>query len=212
VTVFRPDGTAERHGRIQGGILGPLSAASGGICVDREGYLYVGTDGQPAAAKQQPRWGSSIVKVKPTGGGIVALGSADRVAPAEPVARERGIAFGDDLFEGAVTAYPHMSPRQDRGCVCKEARFDVDGFGRVYVPDVLQFCIHVYDNAGNLLCDIGHYGNCDDTGDSGPPIPFGWPMSCAVNRAGRLYVADVLNQRIVRVDPTCAAEASVSLP
>jgi hypothetical protein len=40
-----------------------------------------------------------------------------------------------------------------------------------------------------------------------PPIAFGWPMSCSVNRAGRLYVADVLNQRIVRVDLPFAADA-----
>ncbi len=211
VTVFKPDGTAERHDRVQGGILGPLSAASGGIRVDRDGYFYIGTDGQPAAAKDDRRFSSSIVKVKPTGGGIVPLPPQD-AAPSESVPPQRGIAFGDYLFEGAVAAYPHMSPRQDRGCVCKEARFDVDDFGRVYVPDVLRFCIHVYDNAGNLLTDLGHYGNCDDTGRDGPGIPFGWPMSCAVNKAGRLYVADVLNQRIVRVDPAHAAEETVALP
>lgn len=212
VTVFKPDGTAERHDRIQGGILGPLSAASGGIRIDRDGCFYIGTDGQPAAAKDDRHWGSTIVKVRPSGGGMAALPAADDTDPAESAPRQSGIAFGDYLFEGAVTAYPHMSPRQDRGCVCKEARFDVDRFGRVYVPDVLQFCIHVYDNAGNPLTDIGHYGNCDAVGREGPPIPFGWPMSCAVNRAGRLYVADVLNQRIVRIDPAYAAEATVALP
>ncbi len=235
VTVFKPDGTAERHDRIQGGILGPLSAASGGIRIDRHGFFYIGTDGQPAAAKDGRHWGSSIVKVKPTGGGIVALPPedtkpADDAAPPEPAQPQPGIAFADYLFEGAVTAYPRMSPRQDRGCVCKEARFDVDRFGRVYVPDVLQFCIHVYDNAGNPLADVGHYGNCDavgrdgssddggrsgnsdDAGRNGPLIPFGWPMSCAVNRAGRLYVADVLNQRIVRVDPAYAVEGVVAVP
>ncbi len=238
VTVFKPDGTAGRHDRIQGGILGPLSAASGGIRVDRDGYLYVGTDGQPAGAKDDRRWAGSIVKVKPTGGGIVALPPTDDAATPESVQPARGIAFADYLFEGAVSAYPRMSPRQNRGCVCMEARFDVDEFGRVYVPDVLQFCIHVYDNAGNLLAEVGHYGNCDDVGRpigggleqspsipsggdwnnpppngrAGPPIPFGWPMSCAVNQAGRLYVADVLNQRIVRVDPAYAVEAVVALP
>ncbi len=212
VTVFRPDGTAERHDRIQGGILGPLSAASGGIRVDRNGYLYVGTDGQPAASKDDQRWTGSIVKVRPTGGGVVPLPPAGDAARPESVKSERGIAFDTYLFEGAETAYPRLSPRQDRGCVCKEARFDIDDFGRIYVPDVLRFCIHVYDNSGNLLTDIGHYGNCDDTGRSGPPIPFGWPMSCAVNRAGRLYVADVLNQRVVRVDPAYTAEETVALP
>jgi hypothetical protein len=146
--------------------------------------------------------------VKPSGGGIVQLSEEERSKPVDPA---RGIAINDYVFEGAVTVYPQMSPRQDRGCVCKEARFDVDEFGRVYVPDVLQFCIHVYDNAGNLIGDIGQYGNCDDLGERGPPIPLGWPMSCAVNRAGRLYVGDVLNQRIVRVDPSFGVEATCAL-
>lgn len=211
VTVFKPDGTAEQHDRVQGGVLGPLSEASGGIRVGRDGCFYVGTDGQPGTVKDDRRWSSCIVKVKPTGGGIVPLPPEDAKS-AESAPSQRGIAFADYLFEGAVTAYPRMSPRQGRGCVCKEARFDVDEFGRVYVPDVLQFCIHVYDNAGNLLTDLGHYGNCDDVGHSGPAIPFGWPMSCAVNKAGRLYVGDVLNQRIIRVDPAYAAEDTVALP
>ncbi len=37
----------------------------------------------------------------------------------------------------------------------------------------------------------------------------GWPMTSGVNRAGRMYVGDTLNQRIVRPDLTYAAEATV---
>jgi len=213
VTVFKPDGTAEKHDRIQGGILGPLSEGSGGIRIDRAGFFYVGTDGFPAGTPNAHQWSSSIVKVKPDGGGITQLPESEEGEKPESVDPERGIVFEDCLFEGAVTAYPRMSSRQDRGCVCKEARFDIDQFGRLYVPDVLQFCIHVYDNGGNWITDIGHYGNCDATGDgSGPPIPFGWPMSCSINNAGRLYVADVLNHRVVRVDPLYAAEAECDVP
>jgi len=213
VTVFKPDGTAEKHDRIQGGILGPLSEGSGGIRIDRAGFFYVGTDGFPAGTPNAHQWSSSIVKVKPSGGGILKLPETKQGKERGRIDPERGIVFEDYLFEGAVTAYPRMSPRQDRGCVCKEARFDIDQFGRLYVPDVLQFCIHVYDNQGNWITDIGHYGNCDAIGKaSGPPIPFGWPMSCSINNAGRLYVADVLNHRVVRVDPLYAAEAECGVP
>ncbi|MBC8873372.1 MAG: hypothetical protein H8E44_28375 [Planctomycetes bacterium] len=209
VTVFKPDGTAEKHDRIQGGILGPLSEGSGGIRIDRARFFYVGTDGFPAGTPNAHQWSSSIVKVKPDGGGIAQLPDPKEGEEPGRVDPERGIVFEDYLFDGAVTAYPRMSPRQDRGCVCKEARFDIDQFGRLYVPDVLQFCIHVYDNQGNWITDIGHYGNCDAMGNgSGPPIPFGWPMSCSINNAGRLYVADVLNHRVVRVDPLYAAEVA----
>jgi len=78
---------------------------------------------------------------------------------------------------------------------------------------VLQFCIHVCDNAGNRITNVGHYGNCDAVGSgTGLPIPFGWPMSCSVNNAGHLYVAEVLNQRIVRVDPDYVVEEKCPIP
>ena len=80
-------------------------------------------------------------------------------------------------------------------------------------PMFFNSAFHVYDNQGNWITDIGHYGNCDSVGKgSGPPIPFGWPMSCSINNAGRLYVADVLNHRIVRVDPLYAVEAKCYVP
>ncbi|MGB2820088.1 MAG: hypothetical protein WBF17_03845, partial [Phycisphaerae bacterium] len=201
VAAFNADGTAAPGERVSGGIIGPLDAGSGGIKVDRQGNFYVGTHGRPEGAPKDDGRVGCVVKVAPGGGGI-----ADRKG------RLEGIQFDGYFFEGAETVYPHLSPRADGGCVCKEGRFDLDEFGRLYVPDVLGFCIRVYDNAGNVICKFGHYGNADSAGPKSllpePPIPFGWPMSCTVNRAGRLYVADVLNQRIVRVDMTFAAEAT----
>ena len=200
VAVFKPDGTAEKHDRVAGGIAGPLDGASGGIKVDREGNLYLGTRGGPKGTPKGDKRTGCVVKVSRLGGGIVAVKG-----------EREGLAFDDYFFEGATTVYPGLSPRADRGCVCKEARFDLDPFGRLYVPDALQFCIRVYDNAGNLIARFGHYGNADSAGPDSllpqPPIPLGWPMSCSIDRAGHLYVADVLNQRIVRIDLRSDAEA-----
>ena len=200
VAAFKPDGTVLRGDRVAGGVLGPLDPGSGGIHVDRAGCFYLGTHGRPKGAPPAHKWSGCIVKVRPSGGGIVAReGDVD------------GIEFDGYFFEGAVAVYPGLSPRADRGCVCKEGRFDVDDYGRLYVPDVLGFCVRIYDNAGNVIAKLGRYGNADSAGPGSrlptPAIPFGWPMSCSVNRAGRLYVADVLNQRVVRVDLTHAAEA-----
>jgi sugar lactone lactonase YvrE len=205
VSVFAADGTAEKHDRIADGILGPLDGASGGLRIDREGNFYIGMDGHPKGLPRARRMESCVVKVRPTGGGRVPKG-----------AKAEGLAWPDgSIVEGATLAYPYLAPHQTRGCVCKEARFDLDEFGRLFVPNVLDFCIRVYDNAGNLVTRLGHYGNADSTGVGGglerPAIPLGWPMTCGVNRAGRLYVGDVLNQRIVRLDPTWAAEATANL-
>jgi len=105
--------------------------------------------------------------------------------------------------------------RSPSGCVCKEARFDIDDFGRIYVPNVIDFCVRVYDNTGNLIHRFGRYGNADSTGKDGqetaPAIPLGWPMTCGVNRNGRVYIADVLNHRIVRADLFYETEIKVEI-
>jgi DNA-binding beta-propeller fold protein YncE len=201
VTAFGPDGRAIKGGRVADGVLGPLDDQSGGLKVDRAGNFYVGCNetvkGGPALRPLE----GCVVKVGPGGGGLAAKrGDAD------------GLQLGKSFFEGAVTVYPHLAPRTSGGCVCKEARFDLDDYGRLYVPDVHDFCIRVYDNAANLVCTLGGYGNADARGGgaaASPEIPFGWPMTCGINGAGRLYVGDVLNQRIVRVDLGYAAEVLV---
>lgn len=204
VIAFRPDGTLERGNRVEGGIIGPVDDQSGGICVDRQGNFYVGMTGHPDGSPAGRAYEGCVLKVGPRGGGLV---------PREGAAA--GIRFGERVFEGAVAAYPKLAPRQSRGCVCKEARFDVDDFGRVYVPNVLDARVRIYDNAGNVLLRFGHYGNADSTGPTGrvpvPAIPLGWPMSLGINRAGRLYIADVLNHRIVRVDLSFAEDVVISL-
>lgn len=201
VTVFGPDGSAEKHQRVAGGLVGPVDGTTGGIKVDRQGYLYLGTHGQPKGMPRANVLRGCVVKVLPTGGGIVAKKG-----------KLEGVQFHGYFFEGAVTVYPYLAPRAYSGCVCKEARFDLDAFGRLYVPDVVDFCIRVYDNAGNRILKLGHYSNVDTAGPDSlvpaPAIGLGWPLSCGVNRAGRLYIADVLNQRIVRVDLGFAAEAT----
>jgi hypothetical protein len=46
-------------------------------------------------------------------------------------------------------------------CACTRPRFDVDGFGRLYLPDALTFSVSVRDNADNEIVRFGAYGNYD---------------------------------------------------
>ena len=206
VLVFGADGNLEEHDRVAGGIVGPVDGQTGGLRVDRQGSIYLSMAGHPKDSKLKARrFEGCVVKVAASGGGLVAQqGSVP------------GMAFAHQFFEGAVAAYPHLAPRQDpSGCVCKEARFDIDDFGRIYVPNVIDFCVRVYDNAGNLIHRFGRYGNADSTGKDGrqmdPAIRLGWPMSCGVNRHGRVYIADVLNHRIVRADLFYETEIEVEI-
>jgi len=206
VLVFRADGSLEEHGRVGGGIVGPVDGQIGGLRVDRQGNIYLSMAGHPKGSKLKARrFEGCVVKVAASGGGLV--GQEGSVS---------GMAFAKHFFEGATAAYPQLAPRQDpSGCVCKEARFDIDDFGRIYVPNVIDFCVRVYDNAGNLIHRFGHYGNADSTGkdaqETTPTIPLGWPMTCGVNRHGRVYVADVLNHRIVRADLFYETEIEVEI-
>ena len=92
--------------------------------------------------------------------------------------------------------------KYDLGCYCETSRFDIDRFDRLFVPDPLTFSILVLDTAGNRIARFGSFGNMDCRG-KGSPVPepeftFGWAtqVDCAL---GRVYVADLLNRRIVSV-------------
>ena len=70
-----------------------------------------------------------------------------------------------------------------RAITCKEARFDLDLYGRLYIPNVLTYRVTLVDNAGNVIFKAGHYGNADSQGPGpsspvpAPAVPLGWPMT-----------------------------------
>jgi len=71
-------------------------------------------------------------------------------------------------FEGVRQVYPGLAPfsrwRCDGSCVCTKPRFDVDGFGRLFIPNAITFSVTVMDNAANPLARFGHFGNFDAEG------------------------------------------------
>jgi hypothetical protein len=106
-------------------------------------------------------------------------------------------------------------------CHCTKPRFEVDAFGRLYVPNAFTNQVTLRDNADNEVLSFGAYGNFDDAGveDASPSpaarggvtpayIPLGWPITAGASDRF-IYVGDCLNHRIVRVDKTWAVEANV---
>jgi hypothetical protein len=85
-------------------------------------------------------------------------------------------------------------------CECTSGRFHVDLFGRVIVPEALQFEVSMLDNNKNPMLRFGDYGNPDQLGAGSarpdPAIPLCYPtLVCCVNRS--IYVRDLI--RIVKV-------------
>jgi hypothetical protein len=94
----------------------------------------------------------------------------------------------------------------DMACSCRGSIFDVDPYGRIYVPNGVTCQIYIADNAGNNLAVLGEYGNTDCRGrlsgpgevKSTPAFPFGWPTSVGASE-DFVYVADLVNARLVQV-------------
>ncbi|MCA9099755.1 MAG: hypothetical protein KDA63_01305, partial [Planctomycetales bacterium] len=103
----------------------------------------------------------------------------------------------------------------DPSCVLHTPRFDVDDFGRIYYPTSIEPSVTIIDNAGNPILRFGTWGNRDSTGglsgDLVPTsdIPLGLPNSVAVTD-DYIYVADMVNLRILRIKKNFALAASAA--
>ena len=133
--------------------------------------------------------------------------------PADAPEYRSGYLYHRVRITGAKWRFPGMGivPTSERywgdpSCVCYFSGLDVDPYGRVFVPDCFQFCVHVLDANGNKMYDVGRYGNADDTG---PAIHLGWPASVDACRS-RLYVSDGLNRRVTIVRFEYADQAEVA--
>ncbi len=187
------------------------------VRVDRAGNIYVGYLARPKGHKPPPGYEKdpayraatgTVLKFGPAGGRRLKLKRGQK-APA-------GSVMG---FEGVEQVYHGLGPFSRwncaGSCVCTKPRFDVDEFGRLVIPNAMTFSVTIVDNAGNALATFGHYGNFDARGagsaEPAPAVQLGWPTNTAV-AGDHVYVADVLNHRIVRVDLDYALEKKLTAP
>jgi hypothetical protein len=221
-------------------ILGPITAANAGLRVDWKGDIYIGLWARPLDDVPPPGFEKdeayqqsvgSVFKFTPAGGFIAGRGNwggSDQmiVVPRTPGAAgievRAGGRYGAAFVEGAIAAYPGLAPFSHDGwagntcCVCRVARFDLDRFGRLVMPNAITNSIRIVDNAGNLVTEFGAFGNFDSQYVNGsatrptvavPSIPLGWPTGAGVT-ADHVYVNDTYNRRVVRTDLIYAAEAA----
>ena len=79
----------------------------------------------------------------------------------------------------------------------------VDSAGNVYIADVSDHRIRKVDSTGTITTIAGT-GECCFSGDGGPAVEAELrnPYGVAVDSAGNVYIADVSNHRIRKVDST----------
>jgi DNA-binding beta-propeller fold protein YncE len=231
--AIKPDGAVgdPRRVFVQGSTVG-------GVAVDPHGNIYMGVQIWPKANRTPPQFAGKlpkstrvghprraynqhgmIVKFGPKGGRIVPDEKGEYVGHAGGYAGikawSKGVAVRVDGAQWMRRlGYVSINNTREAGCQCENTRFDVDGFGRLFMPDLYRFRVAVLDGAGNEITQFGGYGNMDNRGPKSdrptPAIPYGWPI--AARLAGdRVLVADLTNRRIVAARLTHAATATCDI-
>jgi hypothetical protein len=121
---------------------------------------------------------------------------------------------GADWVRHSYSPYSETYSAGTPVCMCEGTGFDVDGFGRVFYPNLPQFRVEMIDTNNNHIGHFGNYGN-QDSGPDGriqkPEIPLGWPTYVVVGGT-HAYVNDTVGMRVVRVKLDHTATAECALP
>lgn len=205
-----------RKAKVEGG-KGDVPAAIAGVIgyggslrVDSAGNMYLLQAGVPANYPVPPGYEKDEAFRS-------AIGTIYKLPPAGGEVKTKDWTVKEVV--GAVAQYPGCGPvsrwRAVGACACTKPRFDVDGFGRLYIPNGITFSVSVRDNADNEIVRFGGYGNYDCQGpaskEPAPAIPLGWPVTAGASDKF-IYVGDCLNHRVIRVDKQFAAQATVKVP
>lgn len=198
-----------KPGDVPAAITG-VTGYGGSLRVDRQGNIYLLQAGlpkdyaPPAGYEKDEAFRQavgSIWKFPPTGGEAQEKGGVVQ-SPTGALARYAGC--------GPVSRWNAVG-----ACACTKPRFDVDDYGRLYIPNGITYTVSMRDNADNEIVRFGGYGNFDtqgpDSKEPRPEVPLGWPVTASATDK-YIYVGDCLNHRIVRVDRQYAAQATLPLP
>ena len=214
------------RGQLVGEDLVPaLPMPSCGIKSDRHGNIYLGIGANWVMPDGKSHCGGALAKFAPTGAKF--YGAGDKVklgAKPDRAAEFRAYGWGDLWTENMYWAYPGLDHMHFLGggayaCLCATCRFDMDLYGRCFVPKAYQFTVGVVDANGNRICEIGRYGNADSGRGPRSPIRIGGDeiavSDCAfvgVDSDRWLYLNDDGSGRIIRLKLGYHAQEIVNIP
>jgi DNA-binding beta-propeller fold protein YncE len=91
-----------------------------------------------------------------------------------------------------------------------EVRFDLDG--NMFIVEMKNHIVRRVDGRTKVISTVAGTGRQGFGGDGGPAIQatLSQPHSIAINREGALYIADIGNHRIRRVDPKTGIIESIA--
>jgi protein kinase-like protein/NHL repeat-containing protein len=188
--------------------------APGGVAVDRAGRLYVADTDNDRVRVVQPDGAVSTaaeqlsapvaVAVDPAGGFFVAESTAHRVRRVDPSGAVTTVAgTGTVGFSGDGGPAARAQLAFPAGLAVHR--------GSLYIADSDNARVRKVDPDGVITTVAGSDEDTDDDtdtadGDGGPATAaaFDVPVGVAVDGAGALYVADVVDHRVRRVDPSGA--------
>ncbi|MCX7803870.1 MAG: SMP-30/gluconolactonase/LRE family protein, partial [Planctomycetota bacterium] len=217
--VFRWDARGEPTGED---LIPALPLASFGIRSDAAGNIYVGIGARQVMPKGL-HTGGAVAKFPPTGGKFYGIGDIVKLDEKPDRPPDFGTSDSPNLWppvggtlywtKNMYWSYPgldqiYWSCIAGYPCLCANARFDTDLYGRTFVPKAYAFTVGVVDTNGNPICDIGRYGNADARG---PEICVAHCSFVATHSDRWLYLNDDGNNRIIRVRLGYRAEERAGL-
>lgn len=207
------------HGKIQAGPIwfglgdpgGAKRGSCGGVQFDLKGNLYVGSLTRateqpiPAAFASNKAYTQSV-------GSVIRYGRNDSGSVINSInSLSAGVAApgAAKIYSSAGVGPFSCDPGTASACICGSPRFDVDPYGRLFLPNAVANQVSIVDNNDNLMLQFGQYGNPDSRGGltgpgvaiATPGIPLGFPNSVAVSE-DYIYITDMANGRLVRVKMT----------
>lgn len=220
ISGFCGNGTAGYSGDGGGAYMATLNNCAG-VTVDGSGNVYIADQGNNVVRKVSPSGIISTFAGTGTAGNsgdggaatAAALNSPSAVA-ADPAGNiyitDRGnhtirkVDVSGTISRFAGTGVAGYSGDGDSARLCtlnQPEGIAVDGSGNLYIADASNQVVRKVDAASGFISTVAGMGAPGYSGDGGPALmaKLYEPVGVAIDAAGNLYVADLINNRIRKV-------------